>query len=1480
MATRVNLSDRPPPFEPSGDAQTVSVNWKAWIEEFEAYADSIGLFVTPDDETNKQQRRALLLYTAGREVREIFQGLTDTGTAKEYDKAVRKLNTHFTVKTNATFQRHKFRRLAQTSEETVAQFVSRLRKNTDGCEFHDVNISIRDQVVEKCRSEKLQRKFLDKGDTLTLDELLKVAAHFEDVEMQLRDMKLKSEAESVAFVKKNKNTKPKESNAFSKSNPANQPRSKSGQNGHCYRCGGNDHYGSSPRCPARGMQCQTCNGYNHTSTMCRSKGAAKNSQPPRPKQKSGRNQRRKGINQVDLEEETDEEEDVDYVFMTKKSSVRENKITIGMGGIPVKMIIDSGCDTNIISENLWKELKQNGLKAKPQTSKKKLYPYSSTTPLATVCSFNTTLEAGENQTDAEIVVVKEEGDPLLSRETSIQLKVLKIGLNVQNVTQNQTNTKMQKVGEPDKIDQIVQNGTTQVQKVGEPDKTDKTVQNLTKPQNFAETEGEPDRNVQSVTKQQNHTKTLGEADRQVENEEQFQPLYNHFGRLEGRQVQLSVNPEVKPAAQPVRRTPFGLRDKVEAKIQDLLDLDIIEPVENPTPWVSPIVVVPKPNGDIRITVDMRRVNEAVLRERHPIPTVEELLQDMSESRIFTKLDLKMGYHQLELHPDSRDITTFVTHCGLFRYKRLVMGINAASEIYQHEIQKVVQGIPGVANLSDDIIVHAKNMKEHDERLRKTLQRLLEAGLTLNAEKCRYRKDEIEFLGHKLTAKGLDPARNKVEAIINAREPQNVSEVRSFLGLANYCARFIPNYATLADPLRKLTRKNQKFDFGPEQRKAFNSLKEAMSNTQTLGFYDVNAKTKIITDASPVGLGAVLIQVKGDTPRVVYYASRSLSDVERRYSQTEKEALAIVWAVERFHPYIYGIDFDLLTDHKPLQTIYGPRSKPSARIERWVLRLQGYTFKVIYIPGKSNIADPLSRLLPQSTKTGEEFDHAEAAERHVNFIAINAVPNAVKMEDLKEASRLDPELIEVRNCIQTGQWENCNTLYAAISNELCSAGDLVLRGARIIIPEKLRPRVLALAHEGHLGIVGTKQNLRTKVWWPGLEKAAEKYVKSCHGCQLVSQPNPPEPVKSTTLPDKPWEHLAIDFLGPLKKGYSVLVVIDYYSRYFEIAIMKSTTAEKTISNLKIMFARHGNPLSIHSDNGAQFISETFANYLETIGAEHTKVTPRWPQANGEVERQNRSLLKRMKIAQAEGKDWKEEILSYLVAYRANPHPSTGKSPAELLFGRKIRTKMPQLTPEIDDLEVRDHDAEKKGLSRLYADAKRNARESDIAPGDTVLLRRENPGKLETPFFPEPHQVISKAGSKVTVQAPSGATYSRNSTWVKKYATHDPELQQQTPQASQALQTPINPRQPITPQRSSQQPTTPKVSQQHLSTPRGSQQRGSTTDGATPTETSAGDQRPMMTAAKTPNTQRPSEAHTPVRPQRVKMKSTRLKDFVLS
>ena len=299
----------------------------------------------------------------------------------------------------------------------------------------------------------------------------------------------------------------------------------------------------------------------------------------------------------------------------------------------------------------------------------------------------------------------------------------------------------------------------------------------------------------------------------------------------------------------------------------------------------------------------------------------------------------------------------------------------------------------------------------------------------------------------------------------------------------------------------------------------------MAEAGTLAYFNKNASTKVVADASPVGLGALMLMQNQNGAWVpICYASRSLTECERRYSQTEKEALALVWACERYHAYIYGMRFDLVTDHKPLEVIYGPRSKPSARIERWVIRLQPYDFRVVYAPGQSNVADPLSRLLSQNKAT----DHQHGAEEYVRFAAVSATPAALTTREVEEASAVDEELKTLREAIKTGRFEKCKA-YAPAAGELCVIGQLVLRGTRIVLPSKLRPQAISLAHEGHLGIVGTKQNLRSKVWWPSMDKAAEKFCKSYYGCQLVARPNPPEPLTSTTLPEGPWQDLAVDLL---------------------------------------------------------------------------------------------------------------------------------------------------------------------------------------------------------------------------------------------------------------------------------------------------------------------------------------------------------------
>ena len=426
----------------------------------------------------------------------------------------------------------------------------------------------------------------------------------------------------------------------------------------------------------------------------------------------------------------------------------------------------------------------------------------------------------------------------------------------------------------------------------------------------------------------------------------------------------------------------------------------------------------------------------------------------------------------------------------------------------------------------------------------------------------------------------------------------------------------------------------------------------------------------------MGLGAVLAQKQQGEFRVIMYASRSLTEVERRYSQTEREALAIVWACERFHTYLYGIKFHLVTDHKPLECLYSRKSRPPARIERWVLRMQIFDYTIEYKPGSENIADSLSRLSCCHSK--EEEKTRNVAEEYVRFIAQTATPTAMTTREVEEHSHRDAELSEVRRCIHEGVWNNKECVkYIPVKEELCVIGKVVLRGTRIVIPQSLRQQVLAIAHEGHVGIVATKLRLRTKVWWPGIDKEAEQYVRSCHGCQLVGQATPPEPLMPTELPLGKWQDLSLDLLGPMPTGEYLLVVIDYYSRYYEVEILMSVTASQIISRLEKIFAVHGLPVTITSDNGPQFRAEEFEQYLVDNGILHRKVTPQWAQTNGEVERQNRSLLKNMRIAQAEGKNWRKELVRYLATYRTTPHTVTGVCPAELLFGRKIRTKMPEL-----------------------------------------------------------------------------------------------------------------------------------------------------------------------------------------------------------
>jgi len=817
-----------------------------------------------------------------------------------------------------------------------------------------------------------------------------------------------------------------------------------------------------------------------------------------------------------------------------------------------------------------------------------------------------------------------------------------------------------------------------------------------------------------------------------------------LSKLKNFQLELPIDQTITPVVQPFRRVPYALRAPILKELTELKNLDVIEPVTGPSRWVSPMVPAPKGEKGIRICVDMRLANAAILDEKHPLPTIEDLLPLLKDAVLFSKIDLKMAYHQIELHPNSREVTTFSTPFGLFRYKRLMMGLKCAPEQFQKIMENLLRTCDGVFIYLDDILVFGRSKEEHDQNLTNLLRRIQELGLTLSTEKCVYRQPEITFLGHLLGVGSIKPTLNKVKAIQDFRPPSSATELRSFLGLVTYVGKSIPNLSTLLDPLQK-TARLKIFQWTAADSAIFEEIKNLLSAETTLGFFDPDLRTIVMADASPVGLGAVLLQEKGASLRTICFVNRSLSPVERRYSQTEKEALALVFAVERLKYYLVGREFDLVTDHKPLECIFSPRSKPCARIERWVLRLQGFKFRVIYRAGKNNIADPLSRLLPDNASIMTEND---IYEKNLVMFINELTPRALVLADILREIELDPELKQLRDELLADQLPSSKP-FLYIKDELGVVDGILVRGSRLIIPSSLRDQTLQNAHEGHPGITKMKARLRSKVWWPNIDLQAERFVKSCDACQKVGKSIIQEEIHRRQMPDGPWQDLAIDFKD-LPDGSYLCVVVDYFSRYIEVKVLKSITTKTTCDFLDEIFTRHGFPYSITSDQGSQFTSADFASYCAENGIQHYTTFAYWPQANGEVERQNRSLQKIIQISQLKKSDWRKELLQYLLMYRSTAHSVTGRSPTELLFNRKIRDKLPTLKEREERLEVRNKDALNKAKSLKPGSVPLK----EISVGDEVLLKRPfKTRKADSKFEEETGVVTAVDGPSIAVETPT-------------------------------------------------------------------------------------------------------------------------------
>lgn len=380
-----------------------------------------------------------------------------------------------------------------------------------------------------------------------------------------------------------------------------------------------------------------------------------------------------------------------------------------------------------------------------------------------------------------------------------------------------------------------------------------------------------------------------------------------------------------------------------------------------------------------------------------------------------------------------------------------------------------------------------------------LDRLAQNELTVNEEKCELGKETVDFMGHTLSPEGMLPTNDKVATVQAFRRPQDAKEMRSFLGLVNYLGKFVPNLSTISAPLREMSLKGSKFHWSTQLKEAFQQVKRALSNPKYLGYYSPNNPTTLVTDACDCGLGAVLLQSVNGQPRVISFASKTLSPTEKKYPTLDKEALGIVWATERFKMYLRGLHFTILTDHKPLVHIFSETSIPNQRQERWVLRMQSYRYIIRHVPGELTIADPLSRL--SDVLNGRKFDK-ESEKVFCSIVEANRPP-AVTFDEIVRCSQDDDETQQVKKALHSDDWQDTIQKYVPFKSELCFANEVLLRQNKIVIPKQLRGTVMALAHTGHPGQEKMKRRLRAAVWWPGIDGDVKKSCKECFDCQLVA-----------------------------------------------------------------------------------------------------------------------------------------------------------------------------------------------------------------------------------------------------------------------------------------------------------------------------------------------------------------------------------------
>lgn len=835
---------------------------------------------------------------------------------------------------------------------------------------------------------------------------------------------------------------------------------------------------------------------------------------------------------------------------------------------------------------------------------------------------------------------------------------------------------------------------------------------------------------------------------------EFKDLFNPCGKLPATHITQHRIPTGNndPVYKKPYRVPRHLQPIMEEFIEQQLRDGIIE--ESNSPWGAPVIIIPKKSIDgtkqYRFCCDYRHLNSKTTTDVYPLPNITETLDHLGESKYFSTIDLRSGYHQLEVAIEDRPKTAFNVPTGHYQYRRMPFGLKNAPATFQRLMDGVLRGLKPKQCMVylDDVIIFSTTIEQHAQRLREVFSRLRNARLTVNIEKCNFAVKKVTYLGHVITEHGVHTDPRLIDAVKTFAKPNSVKELQSFLGLANYYRKFIQNFASIAQPLTQLLKKGVKFCWTPECDTAFNTLKKKLTESPVLIFPNYSKEFILSCDASGHCIGAVLSQEVDGKEHPVAYASRQLNKAERNYSTTEKEMLSLIFAINHFRCYLYGRKFRIITDHSALKWLLGLKD-PSSRLTRWALKLSEFDYEVVHKPGKKHgNADGLSR----------------------KIAALEVINNDIAQ--WQQAQAVDSDCTRYANM---KDFEYCDGL-------LCRRTKL---GLRIVVPKSLQPDVMKASHDhilaGHGGLRTTNRRVAEKYWWATRHSDVTKYVLNCVDCAKRADIQRQKiPLQRLPEASQPFQMLGLDILGPFHKTPAgnryVLTIIDHFSRYVCMIAMPNqqanTVAQALVNNWLLKF---GVPDTIVTDQGTNFMSDLFKQLCHLLRVRKLRTSPLHPQSNGRTERVHRTIGKMLSYyVNQQGNDWDTYLPYILAAYNSKTHSGTGYSPYETVFGRKMPSPFDIVKPRqgkngeavrrfartIREVWQRVLKANTKALER-QEQSTRHASLPEYRVGQWVLLSTPYIPKGKTKKFVTryqgPYQVIERTSAvNVKLQLPTRTT----------------------------------------------------------------------------------------------------------------------------